>query len=376
MPALIHPQTSRSQCIFEASVRVLVARPEFQDKVGARVEIGPHHTAFLLPSDSQSSQSTPIFVNVLFNIYPLYGFAPFHKAARRENHDTPVVFYHVAHCIKRDALQMRTRRDWARLLGKYVAMPCSTEERYQVVELHDLRPVGLPRVPWVLCERAPTRCVSRRSRPIPGCFRKTRCSSRRCASTSCPLPRSLRASSGLHVGLCPRNRLGMVFAHLHISTNGHLHVGACPLYALSVSRCVRPHPCTTRQRTCATPFACTPDTLIGCTSFLGSCPRRSQTASQSEPCTRRISSRHCTPHPCRPPAVLNTSIGTHRLHVDVHHLHLQPKTRFASTIAPGRCTDSSDSRATQKCALAYSSICCTSTCLSRVLHRRRSHVPL
>ncbi|KAJ7826782.1 hypothetical protein B0H14DRAFT_3467446 [Mycena olivaceomarginata] len=75
--------------------------------------------------------STPIFVNAFFNIYRLYGLAPFHKAARREKYDTPVVFYYVAHCIKRDTLQMRTRKDWARLLGEYVAMPRSTEQRYR-----------------------------------------------------------------------------------------------------------------------------------------------------------------------------------------------------------------------------------------------------
>ncbi|KAF7343122.1 MYND-type domain-containing protein [Mycena venus] len=53
------------------------------------------------------------------------------KAARNETHHTPVVFYYVAHCIKRDGLQMRTRADWVRLLTSYVDMPHSTEQRYR-----------------------------------------------------------------------------------------------------------------------------------------------------------------------------------------------------------------------------------------------------
>ncbi|KAJ6470865.1 hypothetical protein C8R45DRAFT_1014831 [Mycena sanguinolenta] len=78
---------------------------------------------------------TPIFVNAFFNMYRLYGLAPFHRASRNETHDTPIVFYYVAHHIKRDTLQMTTRADWKRLLADYVAMPESTAQRYRWANL-------------------------------------------------------------------------------------------------------------------------------------------------------------------------------------------------------------------------------------------------
>ncbi|KAF8188887.1 hypothetical protein K438DRAFT_1677036 [Mycena galopus ATCC 62051] len=89
----------------------------------------------LLESETPDLATTPIFVNAFFNMYRLYGLAPFHKAARRENHETPVVFYYVAHHIKRDTLEMHTRMDWACLLADYVAMSESTAQRYRWANL-------------------------------------------------------------------------------------------------------------------------------------------------------------------------------------------------------------------------------------------------
>ncbi|KAJ6587868.1 hypothetical protein B0H19DRAFT_195445 [Mycena capillaripes] len=87
-----------------------------------------------LNHDGKDFATTPIFVNACYNMYRLYSLAPFHKAARTQKHDTPVIFYYVAHHIKRDPTlynAMRTRADWGRLLADYVKMPHSVEQRYQ-----------------------------------------------------------------------------------------------------------------------------------------------------------------------------------------------------------------------------------------------------
>ncbi|KAK7042716.1 MYND-type domain-containing protein [Favolaschia claudopus] len=73
---------------------------------------------------------TPIYLNAFSNIYRLYGLAPFNRAARRETHHTPVVFYYIAHRIKQDGLRMRNKTDWRKLLQSYVDMPRSTSRRY------------------------------------------------------------------------------------------------------------------------------------------------------------------------------------------------------------------------------------------------------
>ncbi|KAJ7667239.1 hypothetical protein B0H17DRAFT_1018721 [Mycena rosella] len=73
---------------------------------------------------------TPIFINACFNMYKLYDLAPFRKAAKCEAHHDPVVFYYVAHRIKRDGLDMCIQQDWRRLLKDYVNMPRSVEQRY------------------------------------------------------------------------------------------------------------------------------------------------------------------------------------------------------------------------------------------------------
>jgi hypothetical protein len=109
---------------------------ELQTKLNQETtDVAVSHLHPALMPLSQPPQTTPIFINACFNIYRLYGLAPFHKAARRETHDTPVVFYYVAHRIKRDGLQMRARADWARLLTEYVNMPRSVERRYQWANL-------------------------------------------------------------------------------------------------------------------------------------------------------------------------------------------------------------------------------------------------
>ncbi|KAJ6532916.1 hypothetical protein DFH09DRAFT_131709 [Mycena vulgaris] len=83
-----------------------------------------------LNAETSAIVTTPIFVNACFNMHTRYGLAPFHRAAKCETYRDPVVFYYVAHRIKRDVLQMRTRADWRRLLGEYVAMPYSMSQRY------------------------------------------------------------------------------------------------------------------------------------------------------------------------------------------------------------------------------------------------------
>ncbi|KAJ7455111.1 hypothetical protein FB451DRAFT_1099421 [Mycena latifolia] len=86
---------------------------------------------FKLNHESSAIANTPIFVNACFNMYRLYGLAPFRRAAKCETWEDPVVFYYIEHHIKRDALQMRTRPEWRRLLNDYINMPRSVERRYQ-----------------------------------------------------------------------------------------------------------------------------------------------------------------------------------------------------------------------------------------------------
>lgn len=76
------------------------------------------------------SQRMPIFVNACFNMYRLYGLAPFRRAAKCKTHEDPVVFYYVERHIKGDSLQMRSRDDWRRLLNAYIDMPHSIQRRY------------------------------------------------------------------------------------------------------------------------------------------------------------------------------------------------------------------------------------------------------
>ncbi|KAJ6615773.1 hypothetical protein B0H10DRAFT_47836 [Mycena sp. CBHHK59/15] len=86
---------------------------------------------FKLNHESSDVASSSIFVNACFNMYRLYGLAPFRKAAKCETWRDPVIFYYVEHHIKRDSLQMRTRADWRSLLVDYINMPRSIERRYQ-----------------------------------------------------------------------------------------------------------------------------------------------------------------------------------------------------------------------------------------------------
>ncbi|KAJ7438817.1 hypothetical protein B0H11DRAFT_1884261 [Mycena galericulata] len=85
---------------------------------------------FKLNHEGDTFARTSIFVNACFNMYKLYGLAPFRKAAKCETHDDPVVFYYVDHHIKHDGLRMRSREDWRRLLEEYINMPHSVRNRY------------------------------------------------------------------------------------------------------------------------------------------------------------------------------------------------------------------------------------------------------
>ncbi|KAJ7261054.1 hypothetical protein C8J57DRAFT_1471511 [Mycena rebaudengoi] len=89
-----------------------------------------HELQFKLNHESSEVASSPIFVNACYNIYKLYGLAPFRKAAKCETFRDPVVFYYVEHHIKRDGLQMRSRADWRKLLLEYINLPHSIEQRY------------------------------------------------------------------------------------------------------------------------------------------------------------------------------------------------------------------------------------------------------
>ncbi|KAK7033720.1 MYND-type domain-containing protein [Favolaschia claudopus] len=75
--------------------------------------------------------TTPIFVDAFSNMFRRYGLAPFQKAAKHETHYTPVIFYYVAHRIKQDGLQMRTKKDWRQLLQDYINLPSSVQRRYK-----------------------------------------------------------------------------------------------------------------------------------------------------------------------------------------------------------------------------------------------------
>ncbi|KAJ6565378.1 hypothetical protein B0H10DRAFT_1929122 [Mycena sp. CBHHK59/15] len=86
---------------------------------------------FKLNHETSQIASSPIFVNACFNMYRLYGLAPFRKAAKCETWKDPVVFYYVEHHIKRDNLPMRMRADWRNLLVDYINMPHSIERRYK-----------------------------------------------------------------------------------------------------------------------------------------------------------------------------------------------------------------------------------------------------
>ncbi|KAJ7154877.1 hypothetical protein C8R43DRAFT_438775 [Mycena crocata] len=85
---------------------------------------------FKLNHESAEVATNPIFVAACFNMYARYGLAPFHRAAKCEKHTDPVVFYYVAHHIKRDGLPMGTLASWHTLLNAYVAMPRATARRY------------------------------------------------------------------------------------------------------------------------------------------------------------------------------------------------------------------------------------------------------
>ncbi|KAJ7782113.1 mannosyl oligosaccharide glucosidase-domain-containing protein [Mycena olivaceomarginata] len=307
---------------------------------------------------------------------------PYQQAAHHlmhKKHDTPVVFYYVAHCIKRDALQMRTRKDWARLLGKYVAMPRSTEERHRwanyttsgrwdCLEFHRCCASEYPHDASPDAQRGQIKQYARDARSRTEGYRwRGRSEQHVLTSGMDDYPRGPPHAGELHLDLIS----WMAFftgtmkdiAEFVGETDDAVSFGEIEQAILNNIDDL--HWSEEKQMYCDANVDDEDESHHVChQGYLTMFPLLLALLPPS------------SPHGIPDAAVLNTSIGTHRLHADVHHLHLQPKTRFASTIAPGRCTDSSDSRATQKCALAYSSICCTTHQNPPLLHSLPTVPPL
>ncbi|KAJ7064760.1 hypothetical protein C8F01DRAFT_1354339 [Mycena amicta] len=84
-----------------------------------------------LHQESDDIADTPIFIDACFSMYTHYGLAPLQRAGRRESPNDPVVFYYLAHHLKRlSPSHQPTRADFARILADYKAMPSSTQKRY------------------------------------------------------------------------------------------------------------------------------------------------------------------------------------------------------------------------------------------------------
>ncbi|KAJ7714155.1 hypothetical protein B0H16DRAFT_1435632 [Mycena metata] len=86
-----------------------------------------------LNQETDEIADTPIFIDACFSMYTHYGLAPLQKAGRRESPQDPVVFYYLAHHLKRLPPPANTapqRADFARLLANYTAMPLSMRKRY------------------------------------------------------------------------------------------------------------------------------------------------------------------------------------------------------------------------------------------------------
>ncbi|KAJ7165351.1 hypothetical protein C8R46DRAFT_997789 [Mycena filopes] len=86
-----------------------------------------------LNQESDEVASTPIFIDACFSIFTHYGLGPLQKAGRRESPHDPVVFYYLAHHLKRLPSPTNTapqRTDFARILADYTAMPRSMQDRY------------------------------------------------------------------------------------------------------------------------------------------------------------------------------------------------------------------------------------------------------
>lgn len=75
-------------------------------------------------------KAEPIFVDACYNIYKRYGLNPFSIAAKRETWRTSIIFYFIAHRIKKEQLKMETREDWRNLLDEFVNLPESLRRRY------------------------------------------------------------------------------------------------------------------------------------------------------------------------------------------------------------------------------------------------------
>jgi len=85
--------------------------------------------------EGSKASTEAIFVNACYNIYKRHGLAPFQIAAKRETFQTSIVFYFVAHQIKKEALKMETKQDWRNLFDEFVRLPHSLERRYSWTNL-------------------------------------------------------------------------------------------------------------------------------------------------------------------------------------------------------------------------------------------------